>query len=242
MWTTVLVLALALNLEPNRLAIIGFLLIRPHPIRQLVVFLVCSVVTAASAGLLLLSLMHHGSILQSASSGAKVQIAIGAVALAAAAVLFGTVLFQRRGQSGGEPVPTTSLADNPDSTGNARLDKFIAGLSGRSAKLVNGSSPVLAIILGVGNALPSVDFMALLLLIATSGLSTRMEVITLFTFLAITNAVLLFPIFSYAFAKERTLRFLQGLRTWVLARSRRDVAALLAIIGVAMTAIGFSRL
>jgi len=35
MWTTVVVPAVALNLEPNRLALIALLLVRPHPIRQL---------------------------------------------------------------------------------------------------------------------------------------------------------------------------------------------------------------
>ena len=39
MWTTVLVLATALNLEPNRLALIALMLVRPHPIRQLLAFL-----------------------------------------------------------------------------------------------------------------------------------------------------------------------------------------------------------
>jgi len=47
----VLILAVALNLEPNRLGIIGLLLLRPHPIRQLLVFLSTSFLTNSIAGL-----------------------------------------------------------------------------------------------------------------------------------------------------------------------------------------------
>lgn len=50
MWTTVVVLALALNLKPNRLGIIGLLFIRPHPIRQLLAFLGTSFLITSTVG------------------------------------------------------------------------------------------------------------------------------------------------------------------------------------------------
>jgi hypothetical protein len=250
MWTTVLILALALNLEPNRLAIIGLLLIRPHPIRQLVAFLITSFLVAGSAGLLILSLIHRGSFLSGDSSSAKVQIGVGAVALIAAAVLGSNISFGKRrapegaGTDGdqaagpdGEPLPGT-----PQHAGIARVERITSNLPGWAAKLVQGSSPVLAIVLGIGNALPSVDYMALLLLIASSGMSDKLQVTALFTFLTIANAVLLVPIFSYVVAKDRTIRFLEGLRTWVLARRRQDYAILLGIAGFVLVAVGFSRL
>ena len=88
MWTTLLILAVALNLEPNRLGIIGLLLLRPRPIRQLLVFLCTSFVTTSVAGLTVLYLAYRGSFLQGESSSAIMQISVGAVALIAAAVLF----------------------------------------------------------------------------------------------------------------------------------------------------------
>lgn len=245
MWTTVLILALALNLEPNRLAIIGLLLIRPHPIRQLVAFLITSFLVAGSAGLLILSLIHRGSFLSGDSNSAKVQIGVGAVALVAAAVLASNISFGKRRAPDGE---YTTGADGEASTENsqhagiARVERITANLPGWAAKLVQGSSPVLAIVLGIGNALPSVDYMALLLLIASSGMSSNLQVTALFTFLTIANAVLLVPIFSYVVAKERTISFLEGMRTWVLARRRRDYAVLLGIAGFVLVAVGFSRL
>lgn len=249
MWTTVLILALALNLEPNRLAIIGLLLIRPHPIRQLTAFLITSFLTAGSAGLLILSFIHRGGFLNGESSSAKVQIGVGTVALVVAAILASNVSFRRRDKADSNPGPdpvAAPIGDPPPDwaqhAGMARVERVTANLPGWAAKLVQGSSPGLAIVLGIGNALPSVDYIALLLLIASSGMSSNLQVAALFTFLAVANTVLLVPIVSYVVAKERTIRFLEGLRTWVLARRRRDYAALVGIAGFVLVAVGFSRL
>ena len=73
-------------------------------------------------------------------------------------------------------------------------------------------------------------------------MSNQLQIAALFTFLTIANTVLLIPIFSYIVAKERTIRFLEGLRSWVLARRRRDYAILLAIAGLVLIAVGYSHL
>ena len=96
--------------------------------------------------------------------------------------------------------------------------------------------------LGVGIALPSVDFVALLLLIAASGESLEVQTTALFTFLIVANTILLIPMIGYVAAKEKTIRILENLRTWVLARSRRDYAVLLAIAGALMITVGLKRL
>jgi hypothetical protein len=107
---------------------------------------------------------------------------------------------------------------------------------------MQGSSLWFTGALGIGIALPSVDFVALLLLVAGSGEPPKVQVTALFTFLAVANTVLLIPMFSYVFAKERTVRVLENLRCWVLARRRRDYAVLLAGAGTLMIAVGLSHL
>ena len=87
MWTTVLVLAVALNLEPNRLALIALMLVRPHPIRQLLAFLAGSFLTSMTAGLLILLALHRGAWVGATGNGAKAQIVIGALALGLALLL-----------------------------------------------------------------------------------------------------------------------------------------------------------
>lgn len=246
MWTTLIVLALALNFEPHRLGIIGLLLIGRHPIRQLLIFLVTSFVVSASAGLLVLFVIHRGALLNSGSGSAKMQIGIGAVLLIAAVALFSNI---RLGRGSHEAAPTVTAngvtasgaTADVQKSGNPLVDKFTGKFAG-AARLVQESSPWLAVILGIGIALPSVDYVALLLLIATSGEPTQIQVVALFTFLTIANIILLVPVFSYLIARDRTIEVLEGLRSWVLARSRRDFAVLLGIAGILLMTVGIRRL
>jgi len=239
MWTTVLILALALNLEPNRLGIIGLLILRPHPIRQLLAFLCTSFVVSLAAGLLVLFVVHRGSLLKAGSSSAIMQISVGSVAL-----LVAVFLFIRSATRPKNPVPPLTVstavetADSVASTGMHLVDNFTKRL-GRFAR---GDSQWLAIALGVGISLPSVDYVALLLIIAASGEPPQTQVAALLTFLTIANTVLLIPVLSYAVAREQTVKAIERLRTWVLARSLRDYAILLTIAGVVMITVGLERL
>lgn len=243
MWTTVVVLALALNLEPNRLGIIGLLFLRPHPIRQLLAFLCTSFLVSSTAGLVVLFLAHRGSVLKGDFSSAIIQIGMGTLALVMAAVLFSNIPFpgsKRRTAL----APTASPTGSPDdcapvpSSGLALVDT----ITKRAGRLARGSSLWFAAALGLGISLPSVDYVALLLLIAASGETPKVQVAALFTFLTVANAILLVPIISYAIARQRTLRILENLRSWVLARTRRDYAVLLVIVGALMIAVGLSHL
>jgi hypothetical protein len=47
---------------------------------------------------------------------------------------------------------------------------------------------------------------------------------------------------GYVIAKEKTIRILERLRSWVLARSRRDYAVLLGVAGTLMITVGLSHL
>ena len=236
MWTTVLVLALALNLEPNRLGIIGLLILRPHPIRQLLAFLCTSFVVSLAAGLLVLFVVHRGSLLKADSSSAIMQIGVGAVALLVAVFLF--IRSAMRKPVEAVPAGATPATDSIQSTGLTLVDNFTS----RMGRFARGDSPWLAIALGVGISLPSVDYVALLLIIAASGQPPQTQVAALLTFLTIANTVLLIPVLSYAFAKERTVAAIERLRTWVLARSLRDYAVLLTIAGLVMITVGLKRL
>lgn len=224
MWTTVLILATALNLEPNRLAFIALMLVRPRPIRQLAAFLAGSFATSAVAGLAILTALHRGGWVAANVNGAKAQIIIGGLALATALLLasnaipgiFGIASDKSAGQTPG----------------------WAALLSNYMSRIVSGNSLWFSAAVGMGLAVPSVDYVALLVVIAASGLSLEGQAGALLAFLTIANAVLLIPITSYLVNPLRTTAVLERLRAWVLARRRRDYAMLLAIIGTVMIALG----
>jgi hypothetical protein len=230
MWTTVLVLAIALNLEPNRLGIIALLLLRKHPIRQLLVFLVTSFAVSAAAGLTVLLVVDRSALLSGESTSAKMQIAVGAVALIVAALLFTNIRLP-----GAAPAAAES---ETEIIGLGLTERFTK----RAGRLASGGSVWFAAALGLGISLPSVDYIALLMLIAASGEPRQVQVTALFTFLIIANTILMVPILSYMIAKEPTIRILQRLRTWVLARSRREYAVLIGLAGALMLAVGLRRL
>ena len=238
MWTTVIVLALALNLEPNRLGVIGLLLLRPEPIRQLLVFLCTSFLVNSATGLIVLFVVNRGSVLKGESSSAIMQIGVGALALSVAAVLFTNIRMPGSKARAATEAATSGESAAVPSSGLVLVDNFTK----RMGRLVEGRSLWFAGALGVGIALPSVDFVALLLLIAASGESLKVQTTALFTFLIVANTILLIPMIGYVAAKEKTIRILENLRSWVLARSRRDYAVLLGIAGALMIPVGLKRL
>ena len=243
MWTTVVVLALALNLEPNRLGIIGLLFMRPHPIRQLLAFLGTSFLITSTVGLIVLFVVDRSTLLKGNFNGPIIQVGMGGLALIVAAALFTTIPLPGH-KSRAADRPVGSPDDSPE--GSAAVPSAGPGLvdtiTKRAGRLAKGSSPWFAAALGLGISLPSVDYIAILLLFGASGEQPAVQVTALFTFLILANAILLTPIIGYLIAKEPTMQILESLRSWVLARSRRDYALLLAIIGTLLITVGLSHL
>jgi hypothetical protein len=202
------------------------------------VFLCTSFLVNSAAGLIVLFVVNRGALLQGASSSAIMQIGVGALALTVAAILFTNIPMPGSKARAVSPAAQSVESAAVPSSGLALVDNFTK----RFGNLVQGRSLWFAAALGVGIALPSVDFVALLLLIAASGEPPKIQVSALFTFLTVANTILLIPMFGYVFAKERTVRILENLRSWVLARSRRDYAVLLAIAGALMLTVGVRRL
>jgi hypothetical protein len=185
-------------------------------------------------GLLVLLVFHHGIFTGLNISGPKVQIAMGAIAVLIAALL-ATKLFKPK-----EPKETKeSLPVDPS---GAPVERAAGGplakLSKRARHLVHGESPWLSGVMGLGVAVPSVDYMALLVLIAASGVAPMVQVGALLTFVVVGDIVVAIPLLCSLVAPERTRAVLHVLQNWVRARSRRDFAILLAVIGALMIAFG----
>ena len=239
-WTTVFVLAFAVNFEPTRIGLITVALSRPRPLLQLSAFLCGSFAMTTSVGLFVLFVFHHGLFGEANFNGAKIQIAIGVLALAGAALLATNVLpavrRSRKPLKGAVSNDPKWMAFQPAAL--RRLDS----LSTRGRSLLQGGSPWFSGAMGVGIALPSIDYMALLVLIAASGAAPMAQAGALLTFIIIGDIVVAVPIASYLVAPERTRVLVGVLHDWVRARRRRDFAIILAIAGCLMLAVGISRL
>lgn len=105
-------------------------------------------------------------------------------------------------------------------------------------RLRGGQSLWVAGAAGLGIALPSVDYLAALAVIAAAGVSPATQFCALLLFNAAAFALVEIPLLAYLVAPERTRVAMTRLAQWLRARRRREVAGLLAAVGVVLIAVG----
>jgi Sap, sulfolipid-1-addressing protein len=194
---------------------------------QLLAFITGSFAMSTSVGFPVLFVFHHGLFGVTNTDGSKAQIVIGVLILLIAVLLATDVpagRFTRR--------PTTPT------TPTKPTKKFPT----RAQSLLQGGSPWFSGAMGMSAALPSVDYMALLVLIAASGATPVAQAGALLTFIVVANTLAAIPLGSYLIAPTKTGALLGRFHDWIRARRRRDFAALLAVAGGVMIALGITGL
>ena len=209
MLVTVLVMALAVSVEPFRIGMTVLMLNRPRPALQLLAFLAGGFAMGMTVGLVVLFVFHRALRESSYFTLPNVQILIGVVALLVAVIVAVPGLWDMR---------PTRLA--------------------RPAKqLLSGPSLTVAGVAGLGIALPSVDYLAALAVILASGTAALTQVAMLVMFNIVAFAFIEIPLLTYVLAPKATVRWVAALNDWIRARRRVEVAFLLAAVGcVALTA------
>ena len=207
MWITLLVMAVAVSLEPFRVGMSMVMLNRPRPHLQLAAFLCGGFLMGLSVGAAVLAAAESRLPESAHFTLPKVQIAIGAVALLASAIVAVT-----RGRARTAPAWLT--------------------------RLLRGQSLWVAGIAGLGIALPSVDYLAALAVIAAAGAAPATQFSALLMFNVVAFALVEIPLLAYLVAPERTHAAMTALHHWIRARRRRGVAALLAVVGIVLIAVG----
>jgi hypothetical protein len=114
-------------------------------------------------------------------------------------------------------------------------------LSPRTLRFVHGPSLWFAAVAGLGIALPSVDYLAVLALIAASGAAPLHQVSALLMFNVIAFALVEIPLLAYLAAPGPTAQLMTTLNGWIRSRRRREVAALLTGVGVVLVVVGVAR-
>ncbi|GAY16413.1 GAP family protein [Mycobacterium sp. shizuoka-1] len=106
------------------------------------------------------------------------------------------------------------------------------------SRLLNGTSLWVAGVAGLGIALPSIDYLAALAVIAAGAADAASRIAALLAFNVVAFALVEIPLLAYLVAPDRTRAAMTALHTWVRARRRREVATLLAVVGVVLLAAG----
>lgn len=235
MWITVLVLAIAMNFEPSRPVWVPLMLARPRPMLQLFALFCGTFVSSLAIGLLVLFVFRQTPFSSDPHTAALVQIGVGVTGLLLAAVIASNVSLPGRKKVA---VDASSGAAAPETEVTA-VDK----MSERArAILRKGNSPWLSATIGVAIGAPSIEYLAALVVIASSGVGKPVEIAALVMFLVVGNALITLPLATYLFAPQWTTGWIERFQNWLRARGRREFAVLLAAIGLLQIAIGLSRL
>lgn len=214
MWLTVFVMAMAVSTEPFRLGMAVLLLNRPRPVADLLAFLCGGFVMGISVGVVVLFGLRT-AVGSAHVTLPRVQIGMGVVALIAAAVLAVIRLPDRR----------------EDGVKSGRLAR-------QAQRLLNAEGPWMAGAAGLGIALPSVDYLAVLAVILASGATPANQIGALLMFTVVAFALVEIPLVSYLFAPERTRAAMVVLNEWFAAHRRRSLAITLAVIGTILLTVG----
>lgn len=206
MWFTLLVMAVAVSLEPFRIGMSVLMLNRPRPQLQLAAFLCGGFVMGLSVGAIVLFALESAP-MSAHFTLPRVQVVIGVLALLAAVIVATTI-----GRARTPPVWLT--------------------------RLLGGRSLWVAGIAGLGIALPSVDYLAALSVIAVGADAPATRLAALVAFNAVAFALVEIPLLAYLVAPQRTLTAMTRVHHWIRARQRREVAALLAVVGAVLLTAG----
>jgi hypothetical protein len=217
-------MAVAVSLEPFRIAMTVLMINRPRPLLQLLAFLAGGFAMGIAVGVVVLFLLRPA--LGSAHfTLPRVQIVVGAVLLGYAAVVAASALKGRR-----------------DDESAGRVERRSGPLAMRTRRLLNDRSLWTAGVAGLGIALPSIDYLAVLALIVASGAAASTQVGALLLFNVVAFGFVELPLVSYLVAPDRTRATMSALQDWVRTRRRRDVAVLLAVVGCVLLGAGLAGL
>jgi hypothetical protein len=210
MLITILVMAIAVSLEPFRIGMTVLMLNRPRPMLQLLTFLCGGFAMGMTVGVVVLFVLRRRLLGSAYFTLPRVQIFIGVLALLAAAV----VIMKR------------SPAAGPGQ------------LAARAQRLVTGRSLWMAGVAGLGIALPSIDYLAALAVILASGAAALTQVGALLMFNVVAFAVVEVPLLAYLMAPQATRASMEALHDWIRSRRRIEVATLLAGVGCVLLIVG----
>ena len=185
-----LVMAVAVSLEPFRIGMTVLMLNRPRPLLQLLAFLCGGFAMGLTVGRSSCSSSGASWGARRTSPCPRVQIVIGALALAVAAVLAAKIVADRL--SGRDLAPP-----DDDCAGSGSLMT-------RTRRLLDGSSLWVAAAAGLGIALPSVDYLAALAVILASGAPVTTQVGALLMFNVIAFSLVEIPLVAYLLAPTAT--------------------------------------
>jgi hypothetical protein len=225
MWTNVLLIGLAINFEPIRIGLIPVLLGRDKPTLHIAAFVTANLTVSLLFGGLILYFLQNNFLVNNNINSSHSQFLFGTLLLVLAIItmIHWIIIGKKKSK------------DNLNSID----EKKPSGLIGKISQILNNSSININAVwftgfIGIVMGLPSIEFIAVLMVIATSHTPPIEQIVALISFIITSNLIVLTPLFSLWIFPNSTCRFIEKLRSWLQFRSQIKYAGLTGIIGLAL--------
>jgi hypothetical protein len=258
-WSPVLVLALALALDPLRLGLILLLITRPRPVQSLLAYWVGAMVVSVPYMLVPLTVLHvtptFRSFAQHFATPANLasptfrhaQMAIGVVVLLIAALM--AVRFRARQRAylpaqGGTTSTPVLDSDTPtaisQSQGRPHTTPTAVShvLRGRARVAWENGSSWVSVVIGLASGPPPLTVLLVLTTIIASGAAIGTQVGIALAWVVVMFALVEIILVSHVAAPAKTEAVLRVLHDWILAHRRQTLIAMIALVGVMLMAYG----
>jgi hypothetical protein len=239
MWGTVLALALVAGVDPGRIAVAVLLCARRRPVLHLAALWLGGLAVGVILGLAVLfglhepalAVLHRVQLATSSSVAGQIQIAVGVLALVAAAQI--AVGFPVRHR-----VPAAAPGSDPPPPAPPNA---VSRLSTRALDALRAGPPWLSFLVGVGIT-TDFRYLAALTAILASGtaLGTQVGAAALYTVVGLAFAEI--PLASHLAAPGRTGAVMSQLHDWVRARRRGALGVIVAVLGVFLVITGMGHI
>jgi hypothetical protein len=262
MWSSVMVLALPITLDPVRLGVNLLLVSRPRPAHNLLAYWVGCVSASFLLLLVPLFVLHFTPLFSgfvhdlanpattTSSTVRHVEILLGALILAIAAVMAVRLVTRQRAQVPAGNAETSSLAADSDaSTPISRLlnrgkdapasgGSAIQRLLARAHNAWESGALWVAFVIGFwAGPNPSLVLFSLAAILA-SGAAIGTQIAAAAVFIVLSLAVVEIVLISNVVAPAKTQAALRRVHDWVGSYRRQIVVAILTLVGIAFVAQG----
>jgi len=234
----VVLLGLAVSIEPARIALIALLLTRPRPTRHLIVFLCTGLAMSFSVGFAVLFIFHHSFLGKNNFNPALIQIGIGVVALLLGALLMSNIPLRQFSRKEMAQVPAGGSEETVIQVEQELAPTRFKRLTTKVRGFLKGDSSWLSGSIGAALAMPSVDYFALLALIIASKTPPLEQAAALTTFLLLASWAGVIPLLSFLVAPAKTRIWVQRFNEWIRTRTRRHAGIFVAVVGAVLIGVG----
>jgi hypothetical protein len=245
MWATVLLMAVVVAIDPGQVGAVAYILSRQRAMRLLIAYFLGGFGVSLISGGVILFILGQADLGKSSSIPPEIEITVGALALAVAALVGSGVAGRlrdraQRRRAVDKPRDRPPRADS----GRDRVEQMpgFDKLPHRLQDALHNESPWTVWIYGVAVGMPSAYYLAALAAILESGVVTGAQIGALLAFNLVAFAIAEIPLVSFALAPEATRARLDQLYTWISTHHRLVVTLLTGLVGVYLVVVGVSKL